>query len=318
MRGRIPALDGLRGVAILLVVVFHAWPPLMRGGAYGVTLFFVLSGFLITGILLHTPVGWSFYRRRAVRLLPALFIVVGFLLFLGASWGQTWPALAYVSNWAVIREGTLGLLTHTWSLSVEEHFYIVWPVVIAVLPNKFWTTAGLLAVAVGWRTWLLAVDGPTPRLEVATDTSAVALLAGCLVAIAHFEGRWIPTRGAAVSVAGILVLSAVLAKGSVWWHWSWFLVVALATVAVSACAVRPVRVLEPRWLVWFGTVSYGLYLWHDILLRTVPSLPVAVVLSVGLASLMWFAVEKPLLEWERSRWRCMDRGYPRRAGVHPG
>ena len=142
--GHRPGLDGLRGLAVLLVLAQHLGLPVFRGGGLvGVLLFFVLSGFLITWLLLdeHAATGRidirAFYVRRARRLLPAfvamLAVVVGVAALVGNLGGIAGPAIvagAYVANWSHLFDIDMGPLNHTWSLSVEEQFYIVWPAVL--------------------------------------------------------------------------------------------------------------------------------------------------------------------------------------------
>src|SRR5690606_14913209 len=134
---RIRALDGLRGMAVLLVVLFHA-DEAVPGGSYGVTIFFVLSGYLITRLLAaeRDATGRVDYRRffvrRARRLLPALLIVSATWALISGSWRDTLPALLYVSNYSTLSGGEWTPLHHTWSLAVEEHFYLIWPFLIGL------------------------------------------------------------------------------------------------------------------------------------------------------------------------------------------
>jgi peptidoglycan/LPS O-acetylase OafA/YrhL len=130
-----PALDGLRGVAALLVMSFHFQIPGWSGGFLGVDVFFVLSGFLITSLLLEewqrsgTVCLRRFFLRRALRLFPALVLV---LLVTAPFVSYRWPlvALGYVANWALaFKFVTFGPISHVWSLSVEEQFYLIWPIV---------------------------------------------------------------------------------------------------------------------------------------------------------------------------------------------
>jgi peptidoglycan/LPS O-acetylase OafA/YrhL len=164
--GRWPALDGLRGLAILLVFAFHLPLNVFRSGSYGVIVFFVLSGFLITTILLKELERWDrprlrwFYGRRAIRLIPALLLVVAGYLILqvtvfgepGLWWGQSWPALFYVSNYVLEGGGDLLHLTHTWSLAIEEHFYLLWPMTLLVLPRR-WRFPITCALFLGFAAW---------------------------------------------------------------------------------------------------------------------------------------------------------------------
>jgi len=165
-----PALDGIRGAAVLAVMLFHFGAPFDQGGFLGVDAFFVLSGFLITALLIEE---WSrtggiafrrFYTRRALRLLPALFamlllvtVVVALIAprdVQEATWRGTVVTLLYAANWQkVFSSQSVGLLGHTWSLSIEEQFYVLWPPLLLLLLRHrlslHWLTlvAAVLAVA---------------------------------------------------------------------------------------------------------------------------------------------------------------------------
>jgi len=211
--GRIAALDGLRGLAVVAVVAFHAGH--LRGGFGGVDLFFVLSGFLITGLLRQS---WSstrsldlraFWARRARRLLPALLAMLAVVVPVWSAWfstpaersilrGDALATLAYVANWHQIAEGrsywaaTLAQspLEHTWSLSVEEQLYLVWPLTLLALlrwrgPALVKRVAPALAVGLALATALAAATGAVSLevLYLATPSRAAALLAGAALAV---------------------------------------------------------------------------------------------------------------------------------------
>lgn len=217
---RIPALDGLRGLAIILVVVSHVGPavPLFGGGVVGVTLFFVLSGYLITNILTRQADQGGirfvkFYARRGRRLLPALLVAVaGSLIILRDPnwWSAAWPALTYTTNYTLLADLNFNYLSHTWSLAVEEHFYLIWPLVVAALPAR-WRIGGIAALAgtaFVWRGFLYLTEG-FDRIYLGTDGNAAALLTGCLLAVA---ANRLPTpnrRYGIYAVAGLLALSAL-------------------------------------------------------------------------------------------------------------
>lgn len=294
---RIPALDGLRGVAILLVVAVHAWPEALPAGGYGVTLFFVLSGFLITRILTRDDqVDFKrFYRNRALRLLPALVVFLVGLWLLTGVW--SWHPMIYTANFAFLSDPVVPLI-HTWSLAVEEHFYLIWPLVVAVTPRRRLLPVGigLLAAAVGWRLWMVASDAGFFRINFGTDTAAFALLAGCVLAL--FRLKPLPVWVTWLAVGGI-VFSAVTVEGQTdQFLLVEFVVVAAAVVAVWGCTQR-VRGLEVRWLRWFGMVSYGLYLWHGAFLF-IETLPLGLALAGSLAApwLSWRFVETPMMRFK--------------------
>jgi peptidoglycan/LPS O-acetylase OafA/YrhL len=216
-RRHVPGLDGLRAVAVIGVLLYHAGVRWIPGGFLGVDLFFVISGFLITSLLLAESDLTGrislrrFYLRRARRLLPALaamlVVVVAFMAIffrgdLGQARGDVAAAAAYVSNWwyvlhhrsYFVAAGRPSPLQHLWSLAVEEQFYLVWPVVVVALvatrARLRWITAVAIGGALGSAFWMrtLAVRGNVPfdtdssRLYFGTDTHASALLLGAAAA----------------------------------------------------------------------------------------------------------------------------------------
>lgn len=297
MRRHIAALDGLRALAVAAVVVSHAWGSAMPGGWVGVDVFFVLSGYLITTILLgeHARSGriqlGRFYLRRALRLLPALGAAIVFAVVVAA---LLWPrsaadtdrealaAIAYVANWAVVAGSfRSGLLTHTWSLSIEEQFYLLWPILLLILLRAggrrvaLWSTLAIVAAVVAHR--LTGVSGAYFR----TDTRADSLLVGCAVALAASEGlldripAWCTRAAAACGAVALAVVAArvaqpttVLAEG-----FGYTLVAIAAATLVVAAAERPcavlVRALSAPPLVWVGRRSYGVYLYHPVCIAIV-------------------------------------------------
>lgn len=325
--GHRPALDGVRGIAILLVLLCHMTVPGTEGaGAAGVTVFFVLSGFLITALLLeeHARTGGvsfrRFYERRARRLAPALIVstavVVGVAPIVGDGW-FSWetlpPVLLYYANWSLAAGGELGGLVGTWSLAVEEQFYLAWPVVLFVAARAGRRALGLLvlvgvALSLLARANLIFGGASLDRIYTGTDSVAFALLAGCGLAV--WAARLDETvRGWPWAVCGVVLLVAVC-----WWPHSVAgafapvpAAVAGVLLVVAATADLPPRLIVTTVLVWLGVRSYGLYLWHvplSVLLNNQlgwswPAL-VAVMLPVSLllaeASYRW--VEMP---WRRRR-----------------
>lgn len=301
---RIRALDGLRGVAILLVVVFHSWPQFLQAGGYGVTVFFVLSGFLITGLLIRDEkIAYGrFYWNRAVRLFPALFVVLAACVFMFGRWEPVAWVAGYAANIGALLDGDLSRLAHAWSLAVEEHFYLVWPLVIGLLPRAWRWRGGLLilGVALVWRIFMSATSDDFWRVMIGTDTSVYALLAGCVLAIAHYEHRFEPpSPGVTVGATlGVIAASFIIPNPTYAFLWGDLAVVGLAAIAVAGC-LRPVPLLENPALVWFGTISYGLYLWHFPVLHSGWLHPaVALTVSILLAWASFRYVERPM----RARW----------------
>jgi peptidoglycan/LPS O-acetylase OafA/YrhL len=363
----LPALNGLRGVAVIGVVAYHLQLGWAKGGYLGVDLFFVLSGFLITTLLLEEWVGSgrvnlaAFWGRRARRLLPALFLVVAALaLYLvcnaafggpGANGlidlsglrGDAIATLLYVNNWHLIyahqsyfaQFSTPSPLQHTWSLAIEEQFYLVWPLVLLVLlryGRRSWRRLGVtvtVVLGVG-SSVLMAVlfhPGVDPsRIYYGTDTRLFDLMAGATLAfLAASRGQpgaqarrtlhWVGP-GAAVVLAVFWVRAGT--SGGLPTNFMFeggFLVCA----ALAGLVVADARLIEPgrfaRALAWrplhfIGTISYGIYLWHWPVIvylngaRTGLSawpldlLRVAVTLLVSTAS--YYLVERPI---RLAKWR---------------
>jgi peptidoglycan/LPS O-acetylase OafA/YrhL len=331
---RWPALDGIRGIAILLVVASHFGLG-GTGGMVGVTLFFVLSGFLITYLLLdeREQTGGidlrAFYGRRALRLLPALaFYMVGMAMLIWLFrlaipiWDTTWPTALYLANYVQVLGVDLAAHRHTWSLAVEEHFYLVWPLLVVLgAANR----VRLLAVAVGCLAiWRLVVGTLDPVWAyMGTDTNAYALGAGCLLAVLrHQELRVrLPRRSAEVGIGALVLLSVVpftdLEHLYLMGVWLPVLGALVSSVLIWASIDHNPALLGGKTLVWLGGISYALYLWHaPILLLPVFDGPVGTVaalgVSIGLATLSWKLIEGPI-----SRSRLRQRLSSRNALANP-
>jgi peptidoglycan/LPS O-acetylase OafA/YrhL len=335
-----PELDGVRGVAILLVMLVHVhhWP---RGGFIGVDVFFTLSGFLITTLLLEE---WqargkislrNFYARRALRLFPAVVVLlVAYLIFAlvaGGSYLTTRLAgvgygFTYLSNWAqayglAFPEQEIGFL---WTLAIEEQFYLLWPglLLLAVhfgrLSARRVIVATLCVVAAGWVWRILLVEAGVegPRTYFGTDTRLDQLLLGAALA-AWFVRRPSSAAGSPAlrlaGWAGVMFLTWRLFD-SVYFRW-WYPTIGLAAIglastAIIACVVTdssPVLkwTLNMRWLRWVGALSYSLYLWHVPAIRLVEGSPLGqftvlrilggISLSFVLAAASYRYVEQPFL-----------------------
>jgi peptidoglycan/LPS O-acetylase OafA/YrhL len=326
--GRRPALDGLRGVAILLVLVGHLGiPGVTSPGTYGVTVFFVLSGFLITTLLLEERQrdgAWSlpaFYGRRARRLLPAMVVCVALALAVDLAlyggvpdWLLVVGTLGYSANF-VMGAGdwfpgtTLG---HTWSLAVEEQFYLLWPLLLAGLVAVGLRRARLLVAAAvvvlaAWTAALHHAGAGFDRLYFGTDTRFAPLLMGCLLAFILHRAR---TRLAspAWQVYGwlLVIVACIPSLQAAELHLVWLPAVAgVGAVLLIYAAVNG----RAHWLGWgplayVGRRSYALYLYQGVVLvvlRDQPWVPTpvywVVVLPVlfGMAELSWRYVESPWL-----------------------
>ena len=298
---RIPALDGLRALAFAMVLGYHVDKGIVPAGFWGVILFFVLSGYLITRLLCaemdrNGGVGIrSFYLKRAFRLLPALIVVCLALLAVGAAWSRVFPALGYYSNYARIGGADIGLLTHTWSLAVEEHFYLLWPLVIGAVPARHRLRAiGLLAVAAfAWRAVAIGVMSPS-WVYNATDTNAAALLAGCYLGVAR-PREWRMARWSVPALLALMFLPVFGDEGPAL-LWGGFVAIALGVAAIQHAVTRP-RWLETPVLVWLGKISYGLYLWHYVFVRSDIPTGAALVFTVATAAASWYLVEEPVRRW---------------------
>lgn len=306
--GYVPALDGLRGVAILLVIGIHFRVPGFEGGHLGVLVFFVLSGYLITSLLtaerersgrLDLP---RFYARRALRLLPAIALLLACLLALRLATIQQASAVAlYVANWQHVLGSPLGYLTHAWSLAVEEQFYLVWPLVLALAlrylrPRQLARFMLAIALGIGIARALFYLAGtPFDRLYFGSDFRSDGLLFGSALAL------WRPHLPKWLGAAAILPLAlgvAHLTPEHPALYLGGFTAVGLAAAALVG---HPPPILAWPPLVALGRVSYGLYLWHYpvSLLVSVAPWPIALALGLPVSLLLtlasWRYVESPCL-----------------------
>jgi len=297
-----PGLDGVRAVAVVAVLVYHLGAGWLPGGFLGVDVFFALSGFLITTLLISRagPGGrvdlGDFLVRRARRLLPAALLMVTVVAVVAAFTLPTyrlgsfrldavWTVLQ-AANWRFVASGQSYVdafappspLRHAWSLAVEEQFYLVWPVVVALLLRRrrgrvalLWLAAAAACASAAWMRHRYAAPDPS-RSYYGTDTRAHALLAGAVLALLLLgpgRDRWSRWLGrlAIPALGGLLVAAAVVEDS---WHGYYrgvgFLVAVAATVLVGAVAAAPDglvgRAFRAGPLPWIGRRSYALYLWH--------------------------------------------------------
>ena len=316
--GVIPALDGLRGVAIILVMLHHFtfYRPTSGIDALvgnvvfffwtGVDLFFVLSGFLITGILLDSRGSeryfTSFYARRILRIFPLYYLVLFLALVVLPNFpsvhavltGQDhsvelppqWPFWLYLTNISVAERGWMhGWVDIGWSLAIEEQFYLVWPLVIWLCPPRLvvWLCTAIFVAEVFARSFARARDFQSLWIYVLTWYRLDGLAIGALLAVALRRGimpaldRLVP----AVVIVGVAGLIAVTILGGHTWWWNrrmqqfgYSLIAVLAGAMLVSAISRPADSLWPRmlsagWLRAFGAYSYCLYLIHLPVMRAV-------------------------------------------------
>ena len=263
-----PELDGIRGLAILLVLAQHInLPRSALAGMVGVNLFFVLSGYLITSLLIKEQDATGridlrrFYERRVRRLIPALLAVLvatGALMAVMGRFGDyLGPAAVsffYVSDIAKAIGYDLGYVGHTWSLAMEEQFYLLWPALLIFTPRRFLAPIAiggiLLAVVLQ-----LALVPDNVLAHFRPDVRADAILWGCLIALVPVA---VPRWAAAASGIGLVVVS---------FTFLWPAGIALSSILSAlliAGASQLAPVLSARPLVRVGQISYGMYLWHAI------------------------------------------------------
>lgn len=323
-----PALDGLRGVAILMVLAWHLGIPGLEGaGQAGVTLFFVLSGFLITAILVeeHGRRGRidlaRFYLRRAARLFPALLVLLFFASFaVLLEHPSSGPIvilapLFYVANWAQAAHVDMSPVDHTWTLSIEEQFYLTWPLLLSALLviRRRWALYAVLALLVAstaLRYYIAPLD--SARALWGTDVRADALLAGCGVALVLT--RWpvrIPPTAVAIALVAFLLVS-IVGSPPVMLAGGLTIITAASAAFIMLLATTGGSALTWRWLRWVGSLSYGLYLWHPFLFSTFSTIPhIALVVPAflaAMASARW--IERPIISWVKGRSRAVALPLP--------
>ena len=329
-----PWLDGVRAVAVLMVVVQHAVGQMpVNTGFVGVGVFFALSGYLITSLLLDERSARGsvslrrFYLRRAARLMPALVLVVVACNAVFLLQGDRAPlrgsiyALTYTANYALIwRSDALPEFGPTWSLAVEEHFYLIWPPLLLwflrrrPLRTVLALTLGMCVATIFYRGLLALAGVRYELLALGSIERADALLYGCAAAMAVRLG-WRPHRLVLwVGMASIVVLPVVYTRETynvlVVGDAVLALTAAMLVVGLDTCAPPVVRrALSGRLLVRIGVLSYGIYLWHGPVLRMASNAgttswqwrSVAVALSFTAAAASYHWVEKPIRSWARRR-----------------
>ncbi|MGI9482386.1 MAG: acyltransferase family protein [Hyphomicrobiales bacterium] len=326
-----PAFDGFRAIAVSIVVAFHCQLPQMKGGFIGVDIFFVLSGFLITTILRteFKQTGsisfQTFFLNRALRLCPPLFLVLCFYLalapamFPGANaWLDASLVALYVSDYARAFWGVPDYLSHTWSLSVEEHFYLIWPFVVLLMgkssDRRFFTVMlALFLAATGWRivSYMNLTDWQQTYYRF--DTRMSGLILGSAISALPKIKREIPVALLGLAASIVLIQATQLLewkKPGVLVMGGFLVDLAAAALILSLASASNIlaRVLSCKLLVYLGLLSYSIYLWHYPISRALrdhfePLTTFAMVWSISLllSAISYELVEKPLRAFRKKK-----------------
>ncbi|KDN59361.1 acyltransferase family protein [Exiguobacterium sp. AB2] len=341
-----PGLDGLRTFAVLAVILFHVNTPYITGGFLGVDVFFVLSGYLITGILIRE---WAnagrldlkrFYIARFRRLLPALVFMLSVVMtvvwlfepdLLNTVRQDTLAALVYVNNWWYVFHdvsyfesfGKPSPLQNLWSLSIEEQFYLIWPLLLLFgLKSKRRLLQVVSVMLVASAVWMAVnfTPGTDPsRVYYGTDTRLFALLIGAVLAFGWqpdtFKrdmpdiGLRILNIGGGVALFTLFVIMTRASAYGTFLYYGGFLLVALASAVLIAATAHPstvwARLFGSEWLRTIGTRTYGIYLWHyPVIILTTPIEQIGtfeptrafgqVALTLAIAELSYRFIETPV------------------------
>lgn len=345
-----PQLDGLRGIAILSVLIHHfdvhlGW---FDWGPIGVRLFFLLSGYLITlsvWKLIKNADGpkrlWGsvgdFHFKRAIRLMPVLYIMLGIGVLMGLDEireGILWHAIFLTNFYTLANDEWPGAASHLWSISVQEQFYILWPFLLLVVPPKRlpWVLFGLVVFAFGFRTYCRWTDASVfmrwLMLPGVIDSFALGALVACWktsgrpFSIHAGNARWVWTVAA---ISAYTVARALRhAPGSP--HW-FAIIETLENFALAWILLRTMegwrgvvgRVLSHPWLVYIGKISFGLYIFHVLvhvalgpwlshfgILDSYSRGVVLILVTLVIAALSWRSVEGPLAAWVRRKKRLQS------------
>jgi peptidoglycan/LPS O-acetylase OafA/YrhL len=311
---RIPSLDGLRAISIVLVILSHLvkWkhvsaPVLGSYGALGVFVFFVLSGYLITNLLLRehersaTISLRDFYFRRAFRIFPAAFVflaVVTVLYWKQIGWLHLAAALFYVANMDMFRPWIFG---HLWSLSIEEQFYLLWPFALKNwYRHKTAILLGAFLITPVFQTALLAFkvhNGLVGSLPVYSSQLAI----GCLLAVFAPRLPRIPKPVALIMLTAFILIPWFPANTALRTLFLLFILSPMLHIAVAGLVLHviqvPYRVLNWLPIAWLGRISYSLYLWQELFCSNAALHAgfVLVIPAVACACLSYYLVEQPML-----------------------
>ena len=301
---RIPALDGLRAVSILFVLLGHFSEIHPRLGTLdslakvGVRTFFVISGYLITTLLLRemdvtgTIRLRGFFRRRIFRIAPAFYLYLSVIAILGlvgavqVTGRDLWRSALYTVDYNLFYSNIVG---HIWSLSVEEQFYLLWPVTLLWFGSRkgfrIATAVVILLPFVRIVQFNFTSDVAGIGWEFHTVADSIAI--GCVLA---YTDKWVKPWVALACVTTIAL--------SGWMHLTYAFGQSALNIFIACCVCwairyRP-RILDWRPLVWIGTVSYSIYLWQQLFVYSTP-FPLNLVLIFGVAALSYYVIEKPMI-----------------------
>lgn len=331
-----PQLDSLRAIAVFAVMYSHFWDDTSPWGHHGVRLFFVISGYLITGILIRSKgaalskgalqVILVFYLRRALRIFPAYYVMLALAAALLPEVRTSLPwHVTYLSNVLFALNGNWDPwpLAHLWSLSVEEQFYLFWPLLIVLSPGRTMipTLIGIIFAAVAFRAAIVFYLPEGPARYVLTPAAFDALGAGGLLAAIEASGRLtneLQWRLAIASIVAVAVLVSLTLQPAMFTNFNFvvgdFLAVVPLVAVVSWASVGAKgligRMAENSVVRNLGRISYGIYLYHFPALAAVflfcgyydlqiPALGpirfvIASLVTVGVATVSWFLLEQPL------------------------
>jgi peptidoglycan/LPS O-acetylase OafA/YrhL len=327
---------------VLGVIGVHSGLHIAHAGGFGVQVFFVLSGFLITTLLVREFEGTrgidlpAFYLRRALRLLPALFVFLAFCAVVSLppsspyrvqTLGAIPYAVFYSYNWVqALSNPPYGLVTHTWSLAIEEQFYLVWPLLLLLVIRAGGRVRELFFIALGvalasaiWAhvQWMETHSGV--RIYYGSDTGATPLMLGSAAGLLRLLVTWTPARLQWLRVLGGIGL-AVTALGflKAWppeieysgASFAMELAVAFGVLGLVSAPIKPLaQVLSFSPLVMLGRVSYGVYLWQgailmlldaDLHLSPIELLLVGTPLTIAVSLVSYRFVERPFLTLKNS------------------
>lgn len=329
--GRIPCLDGLRALAISLVLLGHFLPTVgvvnlftRLIGHIGVTAFFVISGFLITMLMLREQDAKgrlslkAFYMRRTVRIIPPWLVFALIILSFQLAGKIHYPAYLWIAAFThticYIPHDNAWLISHFWSLAVEEHFYLIWPLVVAAAPRRFAFRAALIyfcsAPILNYA--LFRLNSPFLDREYCSLTQMTSIAIGCCVAFTVMDPalgkvwRALIQPGWILALIGLVVLALSVFGAHLTWKYGAVLAdpvnaLAFALILIGSVAQRSwlSRLLNLNPLVLLGTVSYSLYLWQQPFSGR-PSLmywrfPWNILAALTCAALSFLLIERPLM-----------------------